>query len=182
MHFLKSVKLSKHDFNNRGAAWIVFNNLSILHFFSFLSRLVLLCSHRLLKFGTDGFNAVRVPDDNISVRAHCNPAFAWVQVEDFGSVCRCDCHKLVFIHLPHGLEDRSGCLEWWTKITLKTGTQGTHIYMVIPHHSFVPDKTHSLFYSIGSFWDHGEVIFTNSFLGSAVCAVSTANHLEVPTV
>lgn len=66
------------------------------------------CSHRLLEFGTDGLHAVRVPDDNVSIRSHRNPAFTWVQVEDFCSVGWCDCHKLVFIHLPHGLGEQRG--------------------------------------------------------------------------
>lgn len=64
-----------------------------------------LSSYRLLKFGTDGFDAVWVPDDNVSVRAHCNPTFAWVQVEDFSCISRGDRHKLVFIHLAHGLTE-----------------------------------------------------------------------------
>lgn len=52
--------------------------------------------------------------------------------------------------------------------------------MLISHHSLVPDKTHSLLHSVGSLWDQGEVIFTDCFLGGAVCAVSAAHHLEVP--
>lgn len=52
-------------------------------------------------------------------------------------------------------------------------------YITDAHHSFVPDKSHSLFHSIGSLWDQGEIIFANSFLVSVVGTVSTAHHLEV---
>lgn len=49
------------------------------------------------------------------------------------------------------------------------------------HHTFVPDKRHSLFSAIGSLWDQSEVIFTNCTLGSLEGAVTAACYLEVST-
>lgn len=63
-------------------------------------------SYRLLILGTDGFDTVWVPDDNVSIGTDGNPTFTRIQVEDFGGVGGCDCHKLVFVHLAHGLTGR----------------------------------------------------------------------------
>lgn len=81
------------------------SSISTFPFFFILSP-VCLPTHRVLELGTDGFDAVWVPDDDVCVGAHRYPAFAWIQVEDFSSVGRRDSHKLVLIHLPHGLRDR----------------------------------------------------------------------------
>lgn len=131
----------------------------------------------MLVLGCDGFHTVRIPDDDVSIRAHCYPALTWVQVEDFGSVGRCDCHKLVFIHLPNSLRDQKYLLK---SKGSKPNTRCTDF--LCAHHSLVPDKNHSLLHSIGSLWDEGEVIFAYCLLGSAVRTVSAAYHLEVPTV
>lgn len=134
-------------------------------------------SHRLLSFGGDGLHPVGVPDDNVGIGAHCNPALAWIKVEDFSSVGRSDCHKLVFVHLPHGLKERILNLE-----SVFNAPTHTHRRYINPHHSFVPDESHPLFNPVGPLWDQSEVIFTNRFLGSVVSTVSTTHNLEVPTV
>lgn len=141
----------------------------------FLSFSLLLSSHRLLSSGSDGLHAVGVPDDHIGIGAHGNPAFAWIKVEDFRCIGRSDSNKLVFVHLPHGLTDRI--------LNIKN-VRTSHRYRryINAHHSFVPDESHPLFNPIGPLWDQGEVIFANCFLGSVVCTVSTAHHLEVPAV
>lgn len=53
--------------------------------------------------GRDGFHAVGVPDDQVSIGSHGNAAFSRVKVEDFGCIGAGHSHKLVLVHLPSDL-------------------------------------------------------------------------------
>lgn len=66
-----------------------------------------------MSLGRDCLDAVRIPDNQISIRAHCNTALPRVQVEDFGCVCAGHGHKLVLIHLTSHLrkDKRSHCIS-----------------------------------------------------------------------
>lgn len=60
-------------------------------------------AYRLMGFCRDDLHCIRIPYNQIAVRAHCYSPFPWVQVEDFCSVSARHSHKLVFIHLSCGL-------------------------------------------------------------------------------
>lgn len=60
-------------------------------------------TYRLMGFCCDDFHCIRIPYNQIAVRAHCYSPFSWIQVEDFCSISACHSHKLVFIHLSSGL-------------------------------------------------------------------------------
>ena len=51
----------------------------------------------------------------------------------------------------------------------------------LPYHAFVPDDGQPLLGSIGTFWDHGEVVFAHGTLRGVESAVSTTGDLQVPT-
>lgn len=56
------------------------------------------------------------------------------------------------------------------------------VIKAITYYSLVPDNSHSLLNSIDPFRNHSEVVLSDGFLGSAVRAMSTSRHLQVPTV
>lgn len=60
-------------------------------------------TYRLMGFCCDDLYCIRIPYNQIAVRAHCYSPFSWIQVEDFGSISARHSHKLVFIHLSSGL-------------------------------------------------------------------------------
>ena len=53
--------------------------------------------------GSDGADGVRVPDDQVGVRAHSDPALPGVQVEDLSCVGAGHCHEHVLVHLTGSL-------------------------------------------------------------------------------
>lgn len=59
--------------------------------------------YTVVRLGRDGLHTVRVPDDQVRVRSHCNATFPGVKVEDLGCVGAGHSHKLVLIHLPSDL-------------------------------------------------------------------------------
>lgn len=66
-----------------------------------------------MSLGGDCLDAVRIPDNQISIRAHCNTALPRVQVKDFSCVCAGHSDKLVLIHLAShlGKDKRSHCIS-----------------------------------------------------------------------
>lgn len=66
-----------------------------------------------MSLGRDCLDTVRIPDNQISVGAHCDTALPWVQVEDFSCVCAGHSNKLVLIHLAShlGNDKRRHCIS-----------------------------------------------------------------------
>lgn len=58
-----------------------------------------------MRLGGDGADSVRVPDDQVGVGAHGNPAFTGVQVQDLGGVGARHGNKHVLVHLAGGLSE-----------------------------------------------------------------------------
>lgn len=56
-----------------------------------------------MRLGSDGADGVRVPDDQVSIRANGDPTLTGVQVQDLGRVGAGDGHKHVLIHLACSL-------------------------------------------------------------------------------
>lgn len=61
-------------------------------------------AYRFMAFSCYSLHLIRVPNNNISIWTNSNPAFSWIQVEDFGSIGAGDSYKLAFIHLTCGLK------------------------------------------------------------------------------
>ena len=60
-------------------------------------------TYRVVCLGRHGAHRVRVPDDQVCVGAHGDPALARVQVQDLGCVGAGHRHKHVLVHLARGL-------------------------------------------------------------------------------
>lgn len=60
-------------------------------------------TYRVVCLGSDGADRVCVPDDQVGIRAHGNPALTRVQVQDFGCVGAGYSHKHVLVHFTCSL-------------------------------------------------------------------------------
>lgn len=74
------------------------------------------CSYRVVVFGRDDVGNVRVPQYQVSIRAHSNAALTRVQVEDFGCIGAGYSHKLILVHLTGDLQ-AAVCLLLFTIIS-----------------------------------------------------------------
>lgn len=114
--------------------------------------------------GRDCLDAVRIPDNQISIRAHCNTALPWVQVKDFSCICAGHSHKLVLIHLASHLQrdGRRHISKDGTTMVYKpdpglTRAPSPAIIQPSPrcvtYHSLVPDDGHPLLSPVGPLGD-----------------------------
>lgn len=86
----------------------------------------------VMSLGRDCLDAVRIPDNQISIRAHCNTALPRVQVEDFSCVCAGHSHKLILIHLASHLrkDKRVTALARWGILQTAKSWQHSRFKMI----------------------------------------------------
>jgi len=68
-------------------------------------------TYRVVRLGRDGVHHVRVPDDQVGVGAHGDPALAGVEVQDLGGVGAGHRHKHVLVHFARGLQHNGQATE-----------------------------------------------------------------------